>query len=169
MNVLEAILTRRSVRKYKNQEIEQEKIDKLLEAAQFAPTARNLQPWHFIYTTAKPRLEKLSEIHPYGKMLKNAGLAILVCGDKNEDPLESYLIQNCSAAIQNILLAAHGLGLGSVWLGVHPREERMKGIIDFFKLPNHVLPIGLISVGYPDEEVKQPQRFRNERVRKDVW
>lgn len=169
MDILDAIYTRRSIRKYMDKEIEEDKVMQLLKAAQYAPTARNLQPWHFIYTQNKQKLIDLSEIHPYGKMLKNAGLAILVCGDKTEDAMDSYLIQNCSAAIQNILLAAHGLELGAVWLGVHPREERMKGIIKYFELPEHILPIGLISIGYPNEVVKQPERYREERVRKDSW
>ena len=169
MNVSEGIFTRRSIRKYEDRIIEYDKVMKVLEAAQFAPSARNLQPWHFIYTQDKKRLLDLSQIHPYGKMLKEAGLAILVCGDKKEEPTESYLVQNCSAAIQNILLASHELGLGSVWLGVYPREERMKGIIEYFCLPSHIIPIGLISIGYPAETVQQPERFRDKIIRKDSW
>jgi len=114
-------------------------------------------------------LDELSEVHPYGKMLKDATLAILLYGDKTIDNMDSYLIQNCSAATQNILLAAHSNGLGAVWLGVHPREERMSGIIKYFNLPEHILPISLISIGYPAETIEKPQRFNSDKVHFEKW
>lgn len=169
MDTLTAILTRRSIRKYINKPIEEPLVEMLLKSAQYAPTARNLQPWHFIVFREKENLIQLASIHPHGKMLVEAGLAILVCGNKHIDETESYLIQNCSAATQNILLAAHALGLGAVWLGVHPRPDRMKGIIDFLSLPEHIVPISLISIGWPNEKPSQPVRFNPEKVSYEKW
>jgi len=169
MKANEAIFSRRSIRKYTKQQVPDELVKLLLEAGIYAPSARNLQPWHFVVVQKRTTLDELSEVHPYGKMLKDATLAILLCGDKTIDNMDSYLIQNCSAATQNILLAAHSNGLGAVWLGVHPREERMSGIIKYFNLPEHILPISLISIGYPNETIEKPQRFNSDKVHFEKW
>ncbi|GAI87989.1 unnamed protein product, partial [marine sediment metagenome] len=96
------------------------------------------------------------EVHPYSKMLKEAGLAILVCGDERLQLSKGYWVVDCGAATQNLLLAAHGIGLGAVWLGVHPREKRKSGIRKIFHLPDHVQPFSLISIGYPAEDKPVP-------------
>jgi len=141
----------------------------LLKAGMYAPSARNLQPWYFIYTDKRKTLNELSEIHPYAKMLKEATLAILVCGDLKLEENLNYIIQDCSAATQNILLAATDLGLGSVWLGIQPREDRVKNMKSFFNLPDNIIPISLISIGYPDEIKQLPERFNPERVKYNDW
>jgi nitroreductase len=103
-------------------------------------------------------------------MLKYAPLAILVCGNKEIEAGEGYLSQNCSAASQNIMLAAHALGLGSVWLGVYPKAERINPIHDLLKLPSHILPISMISIGWPDEIRVAPDRFDRGKIHyNDVW
>jgi len=135
----------------------------------FAPTARNLRGWHFIIIDSKDLLKQLSEVHPYGKMLAHASLAILVCGDLNIEPSEAYNAINCSAATQNILLAAHELGLGAVWLGIYPRTERAEGMKTVLKLPDHVLPVALISIGYPDEQHAVPQRVEHNKIHRNGW
>lgn len=169
MNTIDCLLNRRSIRKYKDKIVSKEIIDIILEAAMYAPSARNLQPWHFVVIAKKEMLNKLSEVHPYAKMLKEAPMAILVCGDQSIDENVGYLAQNCAAATQNILLAAHDLGLGSVWLGVYPREPRIQAMKELFNLPEHVLPISLIAIGYPDEEKPRPERFIPERVHYEGW
>nr|NQU92686.1 nitroreductase family protein [Bacteroidota bacterium] len=121
MQTITTILNRRSIRKYITKPVEPEKTDQLLEAAMYAPSARNYRPWHFIVVDERKKLDDLSELHPYAKMLKEAPLAIVVCGDKSIEKEEGYLAINCSAATQNILLSAFDLGLGSVWLGLYPR------------------------------------------------
>ena len=164
MDALKNILGRRSIRKYKNIAVSQEVVRQLLEAGMHAPTARNIQPWHFIVVDDRHLLDELAVAHPYAAMLKQATLAILVCGDRNLQNMDGYLVQDCSAATQNIMLAAHALGLGSVWLGTYPREERMRKVGELLKLPAHILPVALISIGHPDEEKPAPDRYKSDRI-----
>lgn len=169
MNTLQSIKTRRSIRKYKNQPVPQEMVDQMLEAAMYAPSARNYRSWQFIVIDDSKKLNDLADLHPYAKMMKQATLAILVCGDKSIEPEVGYNAVNCSAATQNILLAAHDLGLGSVWLGVYPRRQRMDDISGYFKLPEHIIPINLICIGWPDEEKPVPERVEKEKVHYNKW
>lgn len=170
MNTLECIKTRRSIRKYvADKPVSKEMQDLLIEAGMYAPTARNLRGWHFIVIDDHSLLQQLSEVHPYGKMLAHAPLAILVCGDLNIEPSEAYNAINCAAATQNILLAAHELGLGAVWLGIYPRTERVAGTKTVLQLPEHVLPISLIAVGYPNEQHPLPQRVEQQKIHYNGW
>ncbi len=170
MNFLDIIFERRSIRKYKkDQQIDNKTIDLLLEAAMSAPSARNLQPWHFVVCQDKKSLEQLSTIHPYGSMLSGASLAILICGDSQEEQTESYIIQDCAAATQNMLLATHGLGLGGVWLGVFPREKRIQAISSFFKLPDNIIPVSLVCIGVADEKKSRNQNFVPSKVHYETW
>jgi nitroreductase len=169
METLKAILTRRSIRKYSEKNIPEEYYEILLRAAMHAPSARNRQPWHFIIISDHQILNKLAEVSPSWKMLKEAANAIVVCGDLELEELESFIIQDCSAATQNILLAAHELGLGTVWLGVHPREERLRPLIEILQIPGHILPVSMVSIGKPDEYREQPDRYNIERIHQDKW
>lgn len=166
---IDFILTRRSIRKYTSEPVDENEIELLIKAGSYAPSANNFQPWHFIVLTNKEILDKLSTVHPYAKMLKQAPLAILVCGDNNLQPILGYQAVDCSAATQNILLAAHTLGLGGVWLGVYPREQRMKDIKEYFNLPENINPINLISIGHPAEKIKHPERFNKEKIHLNKW
>ena len=134
-----------------------------------APSARNFQPWQFIVTTERNILDKIPKVHPYAEMMYQATLAILVCGDLNLEKSVEYCAVNCSAATQNILLAAHDCGLGAVWLGVYPREERIAGLKKLFNIPDDIIPISLIACGYPDEEFESEDRFKRERIHKNHW
>jgi len=169
MKTLEAIYTRRSVRKYKPGAVSRQHLEEIIKAGMYAPSARNKQPWHFVLVDQTARLEELSEAHPYGKMIADAGAAILVCGDTIIEETESFLIQGCSAATQNILLAAHDLGYGTVWLGMHPREERLAAIRKLFHIPDHIVAVSLIVVGLPDESKEMPDRFLKERIHFGGW
>jgi len=169
MDAMECILTRRSIRKYKNKPISEELVQELLNAAMHAPSASNKQPWQFVVIDDRKILDLIPTFHQYSKMLLEAPLAIVVCGDTTIQPLEGYWIQDCSAATQNILLAAHALGLSGVWLGIHPRENRINGIIDLLKLPEHIKPLALIAIGYPDEIKEKPARFDESRIHYNVW
>lgn len=169
MDLLQGIITRRSIRKYSDKAISKDQIETLVKAGMYAPSASNQQPWHFIAITEREILNKIKEVHPYAKMLGEAPLAILVCGDQKLELSKDYWVVDCSAATQNILLAAHGIGLGAVWLGIHPRVERKQEIRSIFNLPDHVQPASLISVGYPAEEKETPNRFKPDRIHYNAW
>ncbi len=169
MNILEAIFSRRSIRKFTPQLLSDDQINDLLKAGMYAPSARNEQPWHFVLIQDKNLLQDISRVHPYAKMLKEAPLAILICADEKLEPIPGYWALDCAAATQNILLAAHGMGLGGVWLGIYPREERMKDIKELTKLPEHIHPVSLIGIGFPAEIPTHPQRFKTDRIRYNTW
>jgi len=169
MEIQEAILTRRSIRKYTNEKISEDLITAILRAAMYAPSAMNQQPWHFIVVDDSALLKKLSQIHPYGEMLSDASFGILVCGDEKLQLTKDYWPVDCSNATQNILLSAHGYGLGAVCLGVYPSEERMKDMRNVFNLPGYVYPFALISLGYPAEKKSMPSRFDPQRIHKNKW
>ena len=169
MELWDAILTRRSIRRYTNQSIPDDLIEKLLIAGMHAPSARNKQPWHFIVVRKRELLDKISVIHPYAYMLKEAPLGIIICGDKKLEITEEYIVQDCSAATQNILLAAHSFGLGAVWLGIYPREPRIKALRELFSLPENIIPISMVSVGSPAEKKNYENRFKPDRVHFDAW
>ncbi len=169
MDAIEAILTRRSIRKYSNRIISDNTIKQLLETASSAPSASNRQPWHYIIINDREKLDAVPNFHPYSKMLGNANIAILVCGDLHLEKFLGYLILDCSAATENILIAAHAKGLGACWLGIYPREERITGIKKLFNLPEHIIPISLVSLGYPAEHKDREERYDEARVHYNKW
>jgi len=169
MDLLEAIFTRRSIRKYSGEEVTRDEIQTILKAAMFAPSANNQQPWQFLIIDDKDIMDKIIQIHPYAKMLSGASYAVLICGDESLELSKGYWAVDCAAATQNLLLAAHGIGLGAVWLGVHPREERKSGIKKLFNLPDHIQPFALVSIGKPGEEKTVPERFMPERIHLNGW
>ncbi len=169
MNTLEAIFSRRSVRNFKKKAIDKDTLYTLIKSGMQAPSAMNYQPWHFIITTDKAILREIVNFHPYAEMLLEASAAISVCGDLNIEKSEGYNAVNCSAATQNILLAAHELGLGAVWLGIYPRKKRIKELKRVLKIPEHILPISLIAVGYPAVSKSPINRYRESRVHFEVF
>ena len=174
MEAIKAIMTRRSIRRFKGKAVEEKKIETLLRAAMQAPSAHNSQPWHFIVITERELLCAIPEFHPYAKMLLQAPAAILVCGDTRIEESIEYNNSNCSAATQNLLLSAHDLGLGAVWLGIHPRERRTEEIRRLLDIPRYITPIALVALGYAAEdkgpEEKEPEeRFQPKRVHRNRW
>ena len=168
MDAIEAIMTRRSIRKYTGNPVPDSMVKELLEAAMAAPSARNEQPWHFVVMTDHKIMDEIPRFHQFSKMLPNAAVAILVCGD-TAPMSDTYWIQDCSAAIQNILIAARAKGLGSVWLGIYPSESRYKQVQKLLAIPEKVIPLGLISIGFPAEEKPPSNRFNAERVHYNKW
>lgn len=153
MNDLDWIYRRRSIRKFTDQKLSEEQIQMLLEAGMAGPSAVNFKPWKFIVVDDENVLNALRRALPYGKF--NASLAIVVCGDIRaiRKPIgEKFWIQDCSAASENILLAATAMGLGSVWCGVHPIGLIEKPVRKALDIPNGVIPLNVIYLGYPDEE-----------------
>jgi len=149
METLEAIFTRRSIRKYTSQIIPDELVEKILSAAMQAPSAGNQQAWHFVVVTDRTQMEALAEALPYGKMLHTAPLGIVVCGDVGLEKHRGFWVQDCSGATMNLLLAAHDQGLGAVWVGVYPEEERVASLKQILGLPTSVIPLSVVPIGYP--------------------
>jgi len=169
METIEVLINRRSIRKYKTFKIDNEKIEIILKAAMYAPSAMNLQPWHFIVFDNKEIFEHLISAIPHAEMIRQASHTILVCGDTAVEKNESWLIQNCSASIQNILLAAYDLDIGSCWIAIYGMDEIVKNVQSKFKLPENILPIALISLGYPDEIVSTNERFDKSKIHLNQW
>jgi len=169
MDTLDAIVTRRSIRKFTDQVVPDEMVSQLLKAAMAAPSAGNEQAWQFIVIRDRALLAAIPKFHPYSAMLKYASVAILVCGDLTLEKFKGYWVQDCSAATQNLLLAATTMGLGAVWTGVYPLEDRVAGMRTLLNLPEHVIPLSLVPVGFPAEQPAKADRFNAERVHNDRW
>ncbi len=162
-------LTRRSIRQYKDEKVELKALEELIRIGMSAPSAGNQQPWEFIIIDEREKLDKIPDIHPYSQMIKGAPAAILICGAPHSCKYKDYWVQDCSAATQNILLAINALGLGGVWLGIYPLEERITGMRKLLDIPESITPFALISLGYPNQELKYIDRFDSKRIHKNNW
>jgi nitroreductase len=169
MDAMEAILSRRSIRRYTGQPIQSDLITDFLKAAMSAPSAGNQQPWRFIVIDDRKILDAIPRYHPHSQMLKQAPVAILVCGDIRLETNKGYWVQDCSAATENILIAVQARGCGAVWLGVYPREERVQGLRQLLGLPEHVIPFSLIPIGHPAEDRPPSNRYDISRVHQNGW
>jgi nitroreductase len=169
MNTMDAILTRRSIRRFKTEKVPQEMIDKLLKAAMAAPSAGNEQPWQFIIINDEKIMKKIPAVSPYAAYAKDAPAAILVCGDTRLEMMKGFWVQDCCAAIQNILLAAQDMGLGAVWTAAYSLMDRVAGFQKLLNIPAEVIPLAFIPIGYPAEEKQPEDRFKKERVHLNTW
>lgn len=169
MELFEALFTRRSIRRYSDRKIDQEIVDKIIHAGMYAPSAVNKQPWHFIVFKDSRSCEAITEVHPSSQMLKGAQTCILICFDESLQHDEGYGVIDCSAATQNMLLAAHAQGLGACWVGIYPRENRIEALKEIFGLPTGVIPFTVIALGYPDEQKEKPERIKPERIHQERW
>lgn len=165
-DVLTVIHSRKSVRQYTEQKVERDMLEILVRAGMAAPTAVNRQPWAFIAIDSREILDFLSEELGGNKILKAAPSAIVVCGDLNKalQNLPDYWVQDCSAATQNILLAAEGVGLGAVWIGIFPREERIKAVSKVCRLPENLIPLNVIAIGCPTGVEQPKDKWKPENV-----
>ncbi len=169
MDILEAIFTRRSIRQYTGELISDKQLKIVLRAGFYAPSAHNRQPWHFIIVKDKEKIASISEFHPYAKMAPSAGCVIVVCGDKKDESQAGFIAEDCSAAIQNMLLAAHGLGLGAVWCALHPVSKLTKNAKQLFDIPDDIIPVGLVVVGNKEKDRTVSERFKEDRLHYDKW
>ena len=167
--VLANIQTRFSVRWFTDQEVTDYELNSLLDAGFCAPSAKNSRPWHFIVIRDKATLKKISVASSYAKMVERSNLTILICADSSKNPSEKHLVEDCSAAAQNILLAAHAMELGAVWCGINPKSDFYDTLIDLMELPEGIVPMMLIPIGYPDESRAQIERFEPDKVHKEKW
>lgn len=167
---LKTIFSRRTVRHFLNEPVAPEALEMICRAAMAAPSACNRQMWQFVIVSARERLDAMLEFLPNAKMLAQAQAAIAVCGEPSED-FGFYWQQDCSAATQNALLAAHSLGLGACWCGLFPREDRAAAVAKFLGVPANVIPMALLAIGRPDpaagEEPKD--KWKPEKIHREKW
>ena len=170
-DTLNFILGRRSIRVYSPGDVSETAVTKLLEAAMAAPSAMTKDPWRFVVVRDKQMLSKLATLHPGAAMLSSAAMAIVVCGDLDAafERQISYLLQDCSVATENLLLAAHALGLGACWVGIHPGEPLIKRVKELLGLPAAFIPVATISLGQPGEQPAARTRYNAEHVRAEKW
>lgn len=169
---METIMMRTSIRSFTDRAVSADTVEMLLRAGMAAPTAVNKQPWHFVVIDDPVVMDSLGGNGRQSQMWKEAMLAIAVCGDLNkamEGPGQPYWIQDCSAATQNILLAAHALGLGAVWTGCYPIEERVANVSRVLNLPENLIPLGVIVMGYPNEQPAPKDKWKPENVSHNVF
>jgi nitroreductase len=169
MDAIRAIKTRRSVRAFTAEPVSDAQVEEILACGMQAPSACNEQPWQFVVIRDKAILEKVGGINPYAAYAKNAPVAILVAGDTSLDKCGGYWVQDCSACAQNMLLAAHALGLGAVWTGIYPLPERVEAFGKLLHMPDTVTPMALLVIGHPAETPAPQNRYRADRVHRDGW
>jgi len=169
VDCLDAILSRRSIRRYTDAPVAEDAIETVLRAAMAAPSAGNQQSWRFIVVTDAERRVRLSQATPYSRMVAEAPVALVVCGDTRDEKHPGYWVQDCSAAVENALLAIHALGLGAVWIGVHPIAERAANVREICAVPAGVEPFCLIALGHPEEDKPPAERFEPAHVMRESW
>jgi nitroreductase len=169
MDTINTILNRRSIRKYKDKKIPAEIINNLLKAAMYAPSAFNMQPWEFIVIDDKAVFENIITAVPYTEMIREASHVIIVCGNFDMEKNNDFILQDCSASAQNILLAAHALGIGTCWIASSGINETVDALKKLFILPVNILPVAVISLGYPDETPEAEDRFIKSKIHNNKW
>ncbi|MCV6607717.1 MAG: nitroreductase family protein [Campylobacterales bacterium] len=169
MDLQESILSRRSVRKYTSDKISKSDIETILKAGLSAPSAKNCQPWELIVIQEQKNLQKISQVSPHGAMLKNASFGIVICSDLDKAVNFEYGVIDTSACVENLHLSAHGLGIGSVWIGVYPRMERVEKLQEIFNLSKNIIPTHMMAFGYPAEEKKPANRYDQDKIHWEKW
>ena len=169
MDTLTAIFTRRSIRTYTDQPVSDATIKLLLQAAMAAPSAKNDQSWEFIIIRDKNTLKQIPTFHPFAKHVPNAQIGIVVCGNTKLEAAPGHWIPAASNASMNILLAAHSLGLGAVWTTFYPYADRTAGIRKLLNLPDHIMPLNIIPIGYSLEKGNYQDRFKPDKVHYEKW
>jgi nitroreductase len=163
------VLSRRSTRKYTDQPVDQATVERLLRAAMAAPSAGNQQPWQFVVLRDRQTLTAITQWHPYAKMLPSAPVAVVVCGDAGDAKWAALWEQDCAACTENLLIEAEVLGLGAVWLGVHPLQERVEALRALLGIPESVVPFAIVPFGWPDERKEPSDRYDEARVHSERW
>lgn len=168
---LRVIKNRKSVRNYLDKPVSEEDLKILIKLGMAAPSAVDMRPWDFVVVKEKSTLKALADVMPFGKMLPGAGAAVVVCGvpEKSVPDTPEFWVQDCSAASENILLAAESMGLGAVWLGVYPVKERTEGVRKILNIPENVVPLNILSIGYPKGLEKPKDKFEMEKIHKEKW
>lgn len=166
---IRSIIERASIRSFTDKQISPILLESILYAGLCAPSATNKRPFHFVVTQDREKMLHIIGNNPYVKMLRTAAACIIVCGDKIVQGIPEWLIEDCSAATQNMLLVIHSLGLGGVWCGVKQGSDFYKNIVNEFGLPSHIRPVSLIAFGYAEAKKTQPNRFETKKIHYESW
>lgn len=169
MECIDAIMSRRSIRRYTGDPVTDHEVETVLRAAMAAPSAGNQRPWRFVVVRDAAHRAALVQATPYAGMVAEAPVAIVVCGDTQSEKHPGYWVQDCSAAVENLLLAAHAIGLGAVWIGVHPVAERVEAVSRLCDLPEGVVPLAMIALGRPAEHKPAIDRYEPSWVHAERW
>jgi nitroreductase len=169
MDALEAIMSRRSVRQFTDQPVTDEQLDAVMRAAMAAPSASNGQSWRFVTVRDRERLDRLASATTFAKPLRGAPVGIVVCADRLQLKYPGFWVIDCSAAIQNLLLAAHATGLGAVWIGVHPIAPFRRAVRKIIEAPPTVVPHSMIALGHPEKLPESVDRFHPDWVHSEKW
>ncbi len=167
--VVDCIMTRASVRSYSDQPVDTLTIGKILRAGMAAPTAANQQPWQFVVITDQSLKDSITSAFEYTKMVEHCSFAVVVCGDmdnlfQGDIPDGGFWVEDCSAASENMLLAAHALGVGGVWCGIYPLKDREERLRDILKLPAHLTPLNVMAFGYPAAPVAPKDKWAPAKI-----
>lgn len=168
-NTIDTIYNRRSVRKYLDKPVNPDLVDEILRAGLFAPSGYNRQPWDFVVFDKKELIEEIKAMHPYASSLATAPVCIMVCGNTEKELAKGFYQVDCSAAIENMLLAAKELGLDTCWMGIYPWKEIMEAFSKRFEIPNHIEPFALIALGYGAETIERPKRYDTTKIHYNKW
>lgn len=158
------IFKRHSVRRFKDEKVSDEKIENLLKAAMQAPSACNAQPWEFVVVSNPEDKKAISEMHKFARPAANASHLIVTLGNLNESKVHGMIEQDLGACNENILLQATHEGLGAVWLGFHPIEDRVLKLKEYLNIPDYCIPFSVICVGYPLDEGEVKLRYDRSKV-----
>lgn len=173
MDALQCLMTRRSVRSYTDKPISKQELELLIRAAQQAPSAHNTQPWVFLSLTAHETLHRLVPMTPWWGLLEHCAAAIVVCADERvleQKPMpKEFQTLSCAAALENMLLAAHAIGLGGVWLGMGEGQENYERFKQILNIPQWARVIGMAAFGCPTEEPKPIDRMQTAKWHKERW
>jgi nitroreductase len=165
--VLDLLYTRRTVQEFTDEPVSDEEIEGILKAAMAAPSMEDLRPWHFVVVRKRKMLDKLADVHKYAYMLKEAPLAIVVCGDQKTS--ERHWVEDTSVATQNLLLAARALGLGAVWISLYPKKKHQKAVRELLEIPDRMGVLCVVAVGCPADKSKTPSHYDEARVHQEEW
>jgi len=168
---IDNLFARRSIRRFTQDRVTDNEVERLLQAAMAAPSAGNRKPWHFVVVRDIETLQELADSHPYAKMLPTASVCIVPCGEPQESipGRNEYWVQDLAAATENILLAATGLGLGAVWCGVHPVPERVTAARRILSIPDGIVPFAYVAVGRPAEDKEPRTQYDPARIHRERW
>lgn len=169
MDAITNLVTRRSIRAYRPEPVDADTLKLVLEAAMFSPSAGDQEPWHFLVIQDPATLQAIAASHPFASFASQAPLAVLVCADIRDLPYPAFWPMEAAAATQTLMLAAHAQGLGSIWIGIHPRPDREDFIRQLIELPEGVMPFALVPLGKPAETPEQPIRWNEAKVHSEKW